>query len=142
MRTLLLAIMVALPTVSAVLMIILTITYHRFRRTVPELRTPEDLRRLRSLAKLQMYLSLLGHPLLTISGVIATWIIGWLVLKELSWLDLLLFGVLPTVVAFVIAASGESPARMAKRIPASDVSLASETDRIVDVWINHLFPDW
>jgi len=142
MRTLLLTIMVALPTVAAVFMVVLTITYHRFRRIVPELRTPEDLRRLRSLAKLQMYLSLLGHPLVTIGGVIVTWVIGWLVVKELGWLDLLLFGVLPIIVPVVIAATGESPARMAKSIPASDSSLASERDRIVDVWLNHLFPDW
>ena len=86
MRTLLLTIMVALPTVAAVFMFVLTITYHRFRRIVPELRTPEDLRRLRSLAKLQMYLSLLGHPLLTIGGVIVTWVVGWLVVKELRGL--------------------------------------------------------
>jgi len=142
MRTLLLTIMVALPTVAAVFMLILTMTYHRFRRIVPELRTREDLRRLRSLAKLQMYLSLVGHPLLTIGGPIATWVIGWLVVKKLGLLDLLLYGVLPIVVACVIAAIGESPAKMAKGIPASDASLAAERDHIVDVWINRLFPDW
>lgn len=142
MRTLLLMIMVALPAVTAVFLVVLTITYHRFRRIVPELRTPEDLRRLRSLAKLQMYLSLFGHPLLMIGGVIVTWVVGWLVVKELGWLDLLLYGVLPIIVTFVIAAIGESPALMAKSIPASDALLASERDRIVDVWTNRLFPDW
>ncbi len=142
MRTLLLMIMVALPAVAAVFMVVLTITYHRFRRIVPELRTPEDLRRLRSLAKLQMYLSLLGHPMLMIGGVIVTWVVGWLVVKELGWLDLLLYGVLPIIVTFVIAVIGESPARMAKSIPASDALLASERDHIVDVWTNRLFPDW
>ena len=142
MRTLLLTIMVALPTIAAVFMVVLTITYHRFRRIVPELRTPEDLQRLRSLAKFQMYLSLVGHPNVMIGGVIATWVIGWLVVKKLGWLDLLLFGVLPIIVPVVIAAMGESPARMATSIPASDSSLASERDRIVDVWINHMFPDW
>jgi O-antigen/teichoic acid export membrane protein len=141
MRTLLITIMVALPTVAAVFLVVLTITYRRFRRIVPELRTPEDLRRLRSLAKLQMYLSLLD-PLLMIGGVIATWVIGWLVVKELGWLDLLLFGVLPIIVPCVIAARGESPARLAKSIPAADISLASERDRIVEVWINRVFPDW
>jgi hypothetical protein len=142
MRALLLTIMVALPTIGAVFLVVLTITYHRFRRIVPELRTPEDLQRLRSLAKLQMYLSFLGHPLVTIGGVIVIWVVGWLLVKKLGWLDLLVFGVLPMIVLLIIAAVGESPARMAKGIPASDASLASERDRIVDVWINRLFPDW
>ena len=39
MRAPLLTIMVALPTVAAVFMVVLTITHHRFRRLVPELRT-------------------------------------------------------------------------------------------------------
>jgi hypothetical protein len=142
MRTALLTIMVALPAVAAVILVALTITYHRFRGIVPELRTPEDLRRLRSLAKMHMYLSLLGHPVLTVGGVIAVWVIGWLVVRELGSLDLLLYGVVPITVVLVIAAWGQSPARMAKSIPASDVSLATERDHIVDVWINRLFPDW
>jgi hypothetical protein len=142
MRTALLTIMVALPAVAAVSMLVLTITYHRFHQIVPELRTSEDLRRLRSLAKMQMYLALLGHPLFTVGGVIAIWVVGWLVVRELGWLDLLLYGIVPILVTFVIAAWGQSPARMAKAIPASDVSLAAERDHIVDVWINRLFPDW
>lgn len=142
MRTPLLVIMVALPALSAAVLIVLTITYRRFRRAVPELRTSEDLRRLRSLAKLQMYLSLLAHTFLTFGGVIVTWLIGWLVVKELGWLDLLLYGVAPILVALVIASLGQSPARQAKRIPTRDALLASERDRIVDVWINRLVPDW
>ena len=142
MRALLLTIMVALPTIGAVFLVVLTITYHRFRRIVPELRTPEDLQRLRSLAKFQMYLAIPGHPLVTIGGPIAIWFIGWLVLKELGWLDLLVYGVLPMILPVAIAAIGESPATMAKDIPAKEASLASERDRIVDVWINRLFPDW
>jgi hypothetical protein len=142
MRTALLTIMVALPALAAVLMLVLTITYRRFRRLVPELRTAEDLQRLRSLAKLHMYLSLLGHPVLTVAGVLAIWAVGWLVVRELEWLDLLLYGIVPIVVTLVIAAWGQSPARMAKAIPTSDVSLAVERDHIVDVWINRLFPDW
>jgi hypothetical protein len=142
MRVPLLTIMVALPALAAVFMVVLNITCRRFRRIVPELRTPEDLQRLRSLAKLQMYLSLLAHPLLTIGVVVATWVIGRVVFRELGWLDLLLYGVFPILVPFVIAARGESPARMAKRIPAREVSLALERDRIVDVWINRLLPNW
>jgi hypothetical protein len=142
MRALLLTIMVALPTIAAVFLVVLTITYRRFRRIVPELRTPEDLQRLRSLAKFQMYLAIPGHPLVTIGGPIAIWFIGWLVLKELGWLDLLVYGVLPMILPVAIAAIGESPATMAKDIPAKEASLASERDRIVDVWINRLFPDW
>jgi hypothetical protein len=142
MRALLLTIMVALPSVAAVALVVLAITYRRFRRTVPELRTPQDLQRLRSLAKFQMYSALLCHPNVMIGGVIVIWVVGWLVLKKLGWVDLLVYGVLPMIVPFVIAATGESPATTAKGIPASDASLASERDRIVDVWINRLFPDW
>jgi hypothetical protein len=142
MRTTLLAIMVALPAIAVLGMAFLTMTYRRFRRDVPELRTPEDIRRLRSLAKLHMYVSLLGHPYVTIGGVVAAWIVGWLVFKELGWLDLLLFGLLPIIVAVVVAAIGESPARMAKTIPVRDAALAAERDHIVDVWIHRLFPDW
>jgi hypothetical protein len=87
-------------------------------------------------------LAIPGHPLVTIGGPIAIWFIGWLVLKELGWLDLLVYGVLPMILPVAIAAVGESPATMAKGIPAKEASLASERDRIVDVWINRLFPDW
>lgn len=142
MRGLLLAIMLGLSVVAIVVMVILTVTYRRFRRAVPELRDADDLRQLRSLAKLQMYLSLAAHPLLTIGGVFVVWLFGWLVVKELGWLDLLLYGIVPVVGAFVVACTGESPAEMAKTIPASNASLAAERDRTVDVWINRLFPDW
>jgi hypothetical protein len=142
MRTTLLTIMVALPALAAIFMIVGTITYRRFRRNVPELRSRDDLRRLRSLAKLHMYLALLVHPYVLFGGVIVTWLIGRLVVKELGWVDLLLFGVLPLIVPVVIAVKGESPARMAKSMPASNATLASERDRIVDVWLNRLFPDW
>ena len=111
MRALLLSLMVALPTIAAVFLVVLTVTYRRFRRIVPELRTPEDLQRLRSLAKFQMYLALPGHPLVTIGGPIVIWVIGWLLLKKLGWVDLLVYGVLPMIVPVAIAAIGESPAR-------------------------------
>jgi hypothetical protein len=142
MRALLLTIMVALPSICALALVVLAITYRRFRRTVPELRTQEDLQRLRSLAKFQMYLALLCHPNVMIGGVIVIWVVGWLIVKKLGWDDLLVYGVLPMIVPFVIAVTGESPAKMAMGIPASDASLASERDRIVDVWINRLVPDW
>lgn len=142
MRTLLLTVMVALPVVAMVVMGVLTWTYHRFRRIVPELRTQEDLVRLRSLAKLQMYLSLIAHPLLTIGGVFVVWIIGWLVVGKLGWIDLLLYGLGPIVLTFVVAVMGESPAEMAGTIPARDEGLAMERDRVVDAWINRLLPDW
>ena len=142
MRTILLTIMVALPTIAVVFLLILTASYRRFRLAVPELRTSDDVRRLRSLAKLHMYLSLPGHPNVMIGGVLAVWLIGWLIVKELGWLDLLFFGVLPIIFVFVIAVRGQSPAQMAKTIPASSDSLAAERDHIVDVWLNRLFPDW
>jgi hypothetical protein len=142
MRLLLLTIMVALPALAAVILLVLSTTWHRFQQNVPELGTTDDIHQLRSLAKLQMYLSLLGHPLLTIGGVVMAWLVGWLILKNLGWVDLLLYGVLPITILFVIATTGESPARMAKSIPVRNGSLASERDHIVDVWINRLFPDW
>jgi hypothetical protein len=141
MRTLLLTIMVALPSTAILIVLVVAITYHRFRRAVPELRTPEDLRRLRSLAKLQMYLSLIGHPVLTIGGVFPVWLFGWLVVGDLGWLDLLLFGVLPIVVLFALALPLKSPAQMSKTMPTSD-EFCAERDHVVDVWINRLLPDW
>jgi len=142
MRIALLATMVSLPLTAALVMVILTITYHRFRRSVPELRDEQDLQRLRSLAKLQMYLSLIAHPALTIGGVVMVWLIGKFVLDELDWVDLLLYGVLPIIIAVVVGCIGESPAEMAKTIPAPEASISSERDRVVAVWINRLFPTW
>lgn len=142
MRTGLILAMVAPWVVAALVLPILTVTYRRFRRVVPEIRTADDMDRLRSLAKLQMYLSLLAHPLLTIPLTLVVWVFGWLIANQLGWLDLLIYGVGAFAAFAGITMLGNSPAEMAQSIPTPDGDLASERDRVVDVWINRFFPDW
>lgn len=134
--------MVAPWVISASVLPILTLTYRRFRDAVPEIRTADDMRRFRSLAKLQMYLSLSAHPGLTVSVTLLAWLFGWLIAKQLGWLDLLIYGVGPFVGFAVLTMLGTSPADLAKTIPTPDASLAVERDRVIDVWINRLLPDW
>lgn len=142
MRTILIAIMLAPSIATVIIMAVLQITGRRFRKRVPKYRGPDDLQRLRSLAKLQMYLSLIAQPTWMYGIVIIAWLLGWLWFKQLGWLDLLLYGVLPIVATFVLAVLGESPARMAVVIPAKNETLAAERDQIVDTWRHKTLPDW
>jgi hypothetical protein len=138
----LLAIMVGLSALAVLFLVLSSLSYRRFRNTVPEIRSADDLTRLRSHATLQMYLSLPAHPALTLGGIAIVWLLGWLYFGALGWLDLLLYGVLPVIVVFVLASIGESPADQSKEMQVADASLAPERDRIVDVWINRLLPKW
>jgi hypothetical protein len=142
MRTTLLAVMLAPPAISLVLMLVATMTYRQFRRRVPKIRNEEDIQRLRSLAKLQMYLALVAHPYLTMGAPLVVWLFGWLWARELGLLDLLLYWLVPMIVAFGAAGMGQSPARMALTIPTKDPALASERDRIVETWRKRPLPDW
>ena len=142
MRVTLLAIMVGLSALAVLFLVLSSLSYRRFRGAVPEIRSSDDLTRLRSQATLQMYLSLPAHPALTLGGVAVVWLLGWLYFGVLGWLDLLLYGVLPIVVVSVVASLEESPAERSKEMKVADPSLNPERDRIVDVWINRLLPKW
>jgi hypothetical protein len=124
-----------------VIVLIVIVTYQRFRRVVPEIRTQEDLRRLRSLAKLQMYLAQIGNPAWTMGGVFPVWLLGWLVLGELGWLDLLLLGIVLIIILFAFALIFTSPAQLSKTIPTSE-ELVAERDHVIDVSLNRKWPDW
>jgi len=142
MRTALIIAMLVPTVVMLCVLPILTLTFRRFHRAVPEIRTESDIQKLRRLAKLQMYLSLMGLPSTTIGIALVVWLVGAFVFKQLGWLDLLLYAVVPIVIVVTIACMGNSPADMSKEIPASDPQLAAQRDHTVDVWINKKLPDW
>ena len=142
MRTILISIMAGSCVLSVLALLMLTLTYTRFRKRVPALRTEDDIARLRSLATLQMWVSLIAHPVVPLSLVPLCWILGWLVFRVLGWFDLILYGLLPFAAIIVTVLLGRSPADMCKEMDAASPSLEAERDRIVDVWINKLFPKW
>jgi hypothetical protein len=132
--------MVAAAVAVVVAMVTLYFPLRRFRRTHPILRDDADMAAFRRLVSVQMYVSLAGFYLTWVPLVV--WLVGHFVLGQLSWLDGLLFVVLPFAVQLAVSAGMVGTARAVRRTPAADKRLTAERDRVADVWVNNSFPDW
>jgi len=140
MRFWLITSMAAAAGAVVVAMIVLYLPLRSFRRKYPMLRDEADMSAFRRLASLQMYVSLAALYLTWVPLVI--WIVGKFVLGQLTWLDGLLFVVLPFVAQFALSAAAIGTARAVRSTPAADERLTAERDRVVDVWVNKNYPEW
>ncbi len=92
------------------------------------------------LASSQMYVSLISGYLLWIPLI--TWIFGKFLLGQLTWLDGLLFVVLPFAVQVLISSYMIGAARAVRSTPTTSKALDAERDWVVDVWLNKKLPEW
>jgi len=139
MRSALIAVMLAPPVILVVTMLLLFVQLKRFQRATPQIRTTDDLERLRRLATVQMYGGLLS-PLLWPPFLV--WIYGRFVADALTWTDLLLYGVIPFLAVGAAAFALGGPAKEVQGIAVSDPSLKPQRDRIIDVWLHQKLPKW
>jgi membrane protein required for beta-lactamase induction len=140
MRSWLVAAMIAAAGTVIALMIVLYFPLRSFRRKHPVLRDEADMSAFKRLASLQMYSAL---PALYLTRVpLVVWLVGKFALGHLTWLDGLLFVVLPFFVQSAIAAGAIGTAEAVRSTPAANEALTAERDRVVDVWINKKLPQW
>jgi len=123
-----------------VAMIVLYFPLRSFRQKYKVLRNEADMLAFKRLASFQMYVSLVALYLTWVPLVL--WLVGKFGLGQLTWLDGLLFVILPLVVQFAISAGAIGTARELRCTPAGDENLTAERDRVVDVWVNKKYPEW
>jgi hypothetical protein len=123
MRELLIALMVLPPAFMIIAMLAMYMQLRRFQRRVPTLRGPEDLARFQRLAAIQMTVAISEPVLFWLPWIV--WPIGHFFIGELTWLDLLVFGVLPFCVLATVAFSTIGAARVVRATPAATTSSAS-----------------
>ena len=140
MRFWLVASMVAAAGAVILAMIVLYFPLGSFREKYPLLRNETDMVAFKRLASFQMYVSLAALYLTWVPLFI--WIVGKFVLGQLTWLDGLLFVILPFIVQFALSAAAIGTAKAVRSTPAADQTLTAERDRIVDVWVNKKYPEW
>jgi hypothetical protein len=140
MRTLLLILMLAPPVIAVFSMLLMWIQASRFMRDVPSIRTADDLARFKRLAKIQMYVALVVLPLLWLPIVV--WLIGHFVFGTLGWVDLLTYVILPWMLVVAAAFIMGSKVKQVQDLPATDRSIGSQRDHVVDVWLHRRLPDW
>jgi hypothetical protein len=132
--------MLVAPVVVIVIMCGQYFHLRGFRRSTPKLHTDMDMVRFKRLASIQMYVSLAG---LIVMGIpLALWVIDLFWFGEMAWLDLLLFVLVPFAVECAVASVVVGTSRAVRSTPASDLSLASERDRVVDIWLHRALPSW
>lgn len=140
MRSILIALMLLPITVAVGLMLLLYAQLKFFRRAVPALTGPADMRRFKRLAAFQMRAARVGLPLTFLPALV--WLYGKFIAGSLGWLDLLLYGILPLAVPFICSGLMIGTARDVRATPVSDPSLGTERDHVAHVWIHENRPDW
>ena len=140
MRLWLVASMVAAAGAVILAMIVLYFPLRSFREKYPLLRNENDMLAFKRLASVQMYVSLAALYLAWVPLLI--WIVGKFVLGQLTWLDGLLFVILPFVTQFTLAAAAVGTAKAVRSTPAAHETLTAERDRVVNVWVNKNYPEW
>ena len=138
MRSTMIALMLAPPVIGIALMLLLRFPLKKFQRTTPSIRTQDDLHRLKKLAALQMYCSIVAPELIWAPFVV--WIVGKFVTDVLTWMDLLTYGVIPFLALGAVAFLAGGPAEQVQSVPVDDPSLQKERDHIIDVWLHRRLP--
>ena len=140
MRFWLVASMIVAAGAVILAMIVLYFPLRSFRAKYPVIRSDVDMLAFKRLASFQMYVSLAALYLTWVPLLI--WIVGKFVLGHLTWLDGLLFVILPFVIQFVLSGAAIGTAKAVRSTPAEGPTLTAERDRVVDVWVNKKYPEW
>ncbi len=140
MRFWLLASMVAAAGAVVLAAVGLHLQLRSFRERYPVISSEADMLVFKRLASFQMYVSLVALYLIWVPLLI--WIVGKFVFGQLTWLDGLLFVILPFVTQFALMVAGRGTAKGVRSTPAATESLTAERDRVADVWVNKDFPEW
>jgi membrane protein required for beta-lactamase induction len=111
-----------------------------FRTRYQTLRDETDMGAFKRLASMQMYVSLVGLYAAWLPLVV--WLLGKFVFGNLSWLDGVLYVLVPFVVQFTLAAASVGTAKAVRRTAAASDAIAAERDRVADVWVNKNLPEW
>ena len=110
-----------------------------FRKKYPTIRNEGDLLAFKRLASIQMYGSLLALYLLGLPFFV--WLAGKFAFGQLTWLDGLLFVILPFAAQVAISMAAIGTVRAVRNTPAEGELLVKERDRVVGVWLNQKFPE-
>jgi hypothetical protein len=132
--------MIVPPAVNLLIAFICWVQLRHFQHAVPVLRTSDDILRLKHLAKIMMYITLIFYALSAVPLLV--WLYGIFIASVLGWWDLLLYVVLPFMIIMLVTATMDKPAKGVRATPVSDPSLQAERDYIAKVWVEQLFPDW
>jgi hypothetical protein len=111
-----------------------------FRLRVNVLRTKEDLRAFRDVAKLNMYAALTLIPLWGIFFLLIPLTLGGLARHSSVVALFSTLGMGPAMLLLSLGVLKEE--RSVQRTPAATDELAAERDRVVHVWLKKPFPDW
>ena len=138
MRETLIALMVLPPTLMVVAMLAL---YAEAAARLPTRRLHPSragrLVRFQRLATIQMTVALSEPVLFWLPWIV--WPVGHFFIGELTWLDLLLFGVLPFCIVANVAFS-TSVRQEPCATPASSSELEAQRDHVVNIWLNRWLP--
>ena len=140
MRFWLVASMVAAAATVVLAIVALYLPLRSFREKYLVIRNEPDMLAFKRLASFQMYVTLAALYLTWVPLLI--WIVGKFVLGHLTWLDGLLFVILPFVIQMALSATAIGTANAVRSTPVADEALTAERDRVVDVWVNKLYPEW
>ena len=132
--------MVAAAATVVLAMVGLYFPLRRFREKYLIIRNESDMLAFKRLASFQMYVTL-GTLYLTWVPLLI-WIVGKFVLGHLTWLDGLLFVILPFAIQMALSATAIGTANAVRSTPVADEALTAERDRVADVWVNKLYPEW
>lgn len=138
MRTTLLGGMAGCYALGIILSLAFGAELKRFLADVPELRSPVDMERLKRTV---------GHQMLGALAQIVVLLLPWalfgfgVVSEALSFRDLPLFVVVPSIVLFVAGQAMKKVERRVQEMPCVE-ELKAERARVVQTWKKRPLPDW
>jgi hypothetical protein len=111
---------------------------NRFLQRTPAIDAPQDLHDFRRLVARQMY----GALTMIVPAVAAGLVMGYGVVQDLvTWQEITAVGLFAVVFLLLGVWLKKLEARV-KAVPAADPELRAERDRVAQVWVKKMFPDW
>jgi len=138
-RATLITLMVLFPALGILNMIFHNLKLRRFNKEVPQIEKRMHLERLKREAKAQMYAALVQIVLL---GLPFVFFIYGMWKGLLSFGDVFLYGILPSVASIIVGQACKGTEKIAKSQWVEDPRLRKERDEVVYTWDHKAFPDW